>query len=425
MRYVNFEKLESKSGIKTYLMDLPYTNTVAVGLLVKAGTRDEIWPEEAGLAHALEHVVYQGTEKFPTSEKLSELLDDVGGYDEAWTDKESMFFYCRVPAKEKARAFISLGEIINRPLIPEEKVQTEMKNIIEELRMYKDQPYDYLNDQLALPAVYGDHPGSRQVIGTEKSLRSFKREDFLRFKDKFFHPANFTFIIAGNIDDEDVLELIEDNFPFVSKKTENERVPEIIKPNPRKIFTYKKELNQVHLMLAAEIPGARDSHTKSLEMFSSMLSGGWSSPLIQEIRNANGLCYEISSGIDKMTDAGMFYVYIGTDPTRYQQAIDLSLQIIEKSKNDKDLLEKAKKIITGKLVMNFENTEEIINLAAQDIVENGEPRNYKGLKGEIDSISIKDIEEAVNLYLSPDKLKQIILMPKPETTPQETKDSQK
>ena len=124
---------------------------------------------------------------------------------------------------------------------------------------------------------------------------------------------------------------------------------------------------------------------------------------------------------DKMTDAGMFQIYIGTDPERYKQAIELTLEIVEKNKNNKELLERAKKIALGKLVMGFENTDQIINLAAADIIERGEPKNYKTLKQEIESISIREVEEAVNAFLTPDKIKQVILMPKPESQPAENK----
>ena len=412
MRYVNFEKLETKSGMTIYLMDLPFTNTVAAGVLVKAGTRDENWPEEAGLAHALEHMVYLGTEKFPESESLNSYLEDVGGSGEAWTDKESMFFYNRVPAKEKERAFVSLGEIINKPLFPEKEILTEAKNILEEIKMYKDQPYEYLSEELVLPIIFGDHPGSRIIAGTEKSVKSFRQPDFLRFKEKFLHPANFTFIIAGNIDDDDAIKLVEENFPGSKIKPENTRKIQAAEPNQKNVFIYKKELNQTNLMLAAPISGSRERSTDALKLFSTMISGGSSFPLYQEIRNQHGLCYDINSDVDKMTDAGMFYIYIGTDPESYKQAIDLSLEIIEKNKNNKNLLERAKKIQIGKLIMDFENTDQIINLAATDIIEKGEPKNYKSLKQEIESVSIKEIEEAVNAFLTPDKIKQIILTPK-------------
>ncbi len=421
MRYVNFEKLETTSGMTVYLMDLPSTNTVAAGVLVKAGTRDENWPEEAGLAHALEHMVYLGTEKFPESQSLNSFIEDVGGSGDAWTDRESMFFYHRVPAKEKERAFVSLGEILNRPLIPEKKILTEAKNIVEEIKMYKDQPYDYLSEELVLPIIFGSHPGSRTIAGTEKSVRSFRREDYLRFKEKFFHPANFSLIVAGNIDDDDTLKLAEENFPSKKIKPENQRKTEAAEPNHKNVFIYKKELNQTNLMLAAAISGSRERSTDALEMFSTMISRGFSFPLYQEIRDRHGLCYEINSGVDKMTDAGMFHVYIGTDPERYQQAIELTLEIIEKNKNNKELLERAKKIALGKLVMGFENTDQIINLAATDIIERDEPKNYKTLKQEIESVSIREVEEAVNAFLTPDKIKQVILMPRPEPQLEENK----
>ncbi len=411
MKDLNFEKLITSTGVPLYVMYLPHSNTVASGVLVKAGTRDEIWPQEAGLAHALEHMVFQGTKNFATSEKLAAYIEETGGDIDAWTWKEGTFYWNRLPTKYKERSTFVLAEMINEALIPKEKIPIQMKSIVEEIRRAKDNPLRYLYE-LAEPFLYSRHPLSKMTLGTEESVLKFERKHFIEFKKRYYDPVNFIFIIAGSINAHSALELFEKNFPKKKIISENVREKLYLTDSKQRKLIHKKELEQVHILLVAPVGEANGKLTKAVSLFTTMISGGMSFPLFQEVRDKRGLCYAIGASVTKFSDVGKFDLYIGTNPKHYQEAIDVSLAVINENKNNELLLQKAKSVELGNLALQYENTGAIINIAAHDILEDKKPKGYSELQKEIESITIKDIEKAVDTYLKPEDIRQVLLVPK-------------
>lgn len=411
MKDLNFEKLITTTGVPLYVMYLPHSNTVASGVLVKAGTRDESWPEEAGLAHALEHMQFQGTKRFPTSEKLSAYIEETGGVLNAWTFSETTFYWSRVPEQHKEKSILLLSEEINYALIPEEKVAIEMLNIIEEIRRSKDNPESYIDD-LSQAFLYGSHPLGKTTLGIEESVRLFQRDHFIKFKDRLYDAANFVFIAAGNIKPEESLALFEQYFTAKPKLKENKRSFQPLKETKERKYVLPKETEQVHISLRAPIGASDEATSKSIDLFTTMISGGMSFPLFQEVRDKRGLCYAIYAQTTRFSDVGNFLIYVGTDPKRYQEALETISEVIEKAKTDEKLLKKAKGVEIGRLALKYESTGSIINEAALQISQLGKPIGYKELVEEIESITIADIKKAVDQYLKPDDLRQVFICPK-------------
>lgn len=407
---LNFSQTITKSGVPLWTLTLPHSNSVAVGVLVFTGTRDEIWPQEAGIAHALEHMHFQGTESFLTSQEVAAYIEETGGSLNAWTWKEMTFYYSQVPADYADRAVYILSEQLRKSLFPDSKIQIEMKNIVQEIRRKKDNPREFVQ-VLANQHLYNNHFLSRDTLGTEESVLSFKKENFVSFKKRYYNPVNYNFIIAGKINPEKALNLFNKHFPLEEKMNSNERInQELITLNTRQLIK-NKDIEQVHLVLSASIGKASEKNSLYLDFFRDMISGGSSFPLFQEIRDKRGLCYTVFAGINKWSDIGRFYVYIGTDPKRYREAINATLEVIEKSKSDEKLLEKVKNMKIGDLTLAYEDTGRIINIAARDIAVLGEPKDYEKIVKEIKEVDIDDIEKAVDKYLKPELIFTTMLAP--------------
>ncbi len=156
----------------------------------------------------------------------------------------------------------------------------------------------------------------------------------------------------------------------------------------------------------------RDKESLYLEFFRDMISGGMSFPLFQEVRDRLGLCYQIGASITKRTDVGNFNIYIGTDPKRYKEAINAIIEVIKKSKTSIELLNKVKNLKLGKLMLNYENTQEIIYWVINDILFLGRPRGFEEIKKEIEEVKIEDIEKVVDKYLKPEMIYTTFLAPK-------------
>lgn len=407
---LNFSKTIAKCGSPLWTLSLPSSKTIAAGILVNAGSREEIWPKEAGIAHALEHMHLQGTENFPTQHKFAEYIEETGGTINAWTSKEMTFYYSHLPIAYKERVIRVISEQLNKSLLLEEKIKTEMQNIVQEIRRAYDNHQGYI-EQRSYEFIYKDHPLSKEVLGLEKSVLSFSKDDFISYKKRCYNSANYVFIVAGNIEQKEALNLIDKYFQAENKPQREARKPQKIKSRDNHILIERRDIKQAHLFLNFVAGKAEEKESVHLEIFKDMIRGGMSFPLFQKVRNELGLCYEIWAQFRKWSDAGLFNIYIGADLRRCQEAINATLDVIEKSKSDKSLLEKVKKFKIGRLTINYENAKDIINIAARDIAAVGKPKGYEEIIKEIEEVDIKDIENAVNKYLKPELLYTCILAP--------------
>lgn len=394
-----------------WILPLPQSETVSTGVLINVGVRDEIWPQEAGLAHASEHMHLMGTREFPTSKDISNYIEEVGGVINAWTSKEATFYHNQVPAAHAERAVHLLSQQLRETVFDDKKIVTEMKNIIQELRRENDNP-QWLTRILADEFVYGSHPLSRNVLGTEEAISAFTKESFLSFQKRFYDPANFAYVVAGNITPQKALKLFNNYFPEKAQTKPNNRPAIKLAPAvSHQLIKTKKDIEQVYLVLNALTGKAKDKEATYLDFFCKMISGGMSFPLFQEVREKKGLCYEIWATSMEGSDTGIFFLYMGTDPKRCKEAINASLNVIKKHKSNNALLEKVKKMQIGRLALRYESTADIIELAAFDINSTGKPRGYNQILKEIKEIKIRHIKGVVDKYLKPSLIFKTILAP--------------
>lgn len=406
---MNFIKKITKSGVPLYVLPMPGANTVASGVLVNVGSRDEKMPGEAGLAHGFEHMFCQGSKKFPNKESLFEYIEEIGGVRNAFTWKEMTFFHNQVPFKEFERGVDLLSEQIQYSLIQEEKVSKEMKVVMQELKRRQDNPAIFSYD-LTFEAVFGDHPIGHMTLGKEETLTKFNRESFISFLNRYYNSSNYTFLVAGNIDPAIALDIF--NKYFVLKSGEANARPYLpLSGKPKNPAIFYKKINQAHINLAISIADANLKEKWSLDLFAMMIGYGSSSPLYIEIRDKRGLCYSINANYYWGTDYGLFKIYMATDKEKYQEAINLAFSVLTKNKNTEFLLEKAKKMELGKMARQFENPLDIVVGAASSAIFAKQPFGYQEVEDIIKDISIEDIEKVVNKYLKPEQFTTILLAP--------------
>lgn len=406
----NFIKCETKSGVPLWVLPMPYLDSVSVGVAVNTGTRDEIWPKEAGIAHALEHMHFQGTKDFLNSRAIAEYIEETGGIINARTGREWTLYHCRLPSKYAERAVRIISEQIKNSIFPEEKISVEMKNIIQELHRRNDEPQRYLWE-LSQKFIYNNHSLAKDPLGLEESLQNFKREDFLNFKKRHYDSSNYTFVVIGNIDPKVAVEIFDKYFPEKIEKQPNIRPVENINLSSNRVNVIKKDIQQTHISLSPIISKADDLSWLHLSFYASMISGGMSFPLFQEVRDKLGLCYAVGANTSRQTDFGRFNIYVGTDHKKYKQAVEAIFEIVEKYKKDETLLEKVKNIKLGRLSLNYEHTGEILFQAVNDIVYIGRPRGFKEIKEEIESVTIQNITQSVDKYLQRESFFTTILAP--------------
>lgn len=410
-----WRKIITDLGVPLHIYSIPHANSVTCGVLVNVGTRDERLLEEAGLAHATEHMLFQGTKKFLDSADIGAYIENMGGSINAFTDKEETFFYGDVMAEKYdiERLLHILAEIVMYPTFSGEKIVTEMKNIIQEIRGYKDDPQEHLIT-LARSLVYGEHPLGRNILGTEESVSKFSRQDFVKFHSHYYNANNFDFIVVGRLPNNSeklVVNLFSKYFAGLSKNVPNNRE---IDPyaNSRLIFHHEKRaINQVHIALIAPTVAGTAPAADILNIFSIMIGGGMSFPLFIEVRDKLGLCYSIMAENIRQSDLGSFMVYVSTEIDRYGEAVKKIFDVINDSKRDAVLLERVKKMMTGQLTISYDNPFSILVGATKNIGISGKPRDRKELLEWINGVTISDVERAVNSYLDRDNFTKVFLTP--------------
>lgn len=299
---------------------------------------------------------------------------------------------------------------MRRPLLLHDKIDVEMKNIVQEINRANDDPSSFINEK-AEELLYGSHPLSKRTLGTKESVSFFRQSDFLDWYKTFYHSSNFTFLAVGGIDSIEIKELFNRYFPEKSSSPVNKREHWSVSRIPAGL-TIEKEVEQAHVILGTTVPGASEKDSQVLKVFKTMLCGGTSFPLFQEIRDKRGLCYEISAGSCSWSDAGIFQIYLGTDPKRIEEAEKAIHEVIYQAKTSSFLLENAKQLVRGSLAFAFETPRQLIYSSSMELTFYGKPRGYKERLEEVESVTIEEVEDVVNRYLTPNKIVKVVLLPK-------------
>lgn len=395
---LEFEKAITKCGAPLWVLPMPHTKSVAMGVLVHAGTREEEWPKEAGIAHALEHMLFQGNTRLLDSQAVAAEVENTGGALNAWTSKEMTFYDRMLPASELETGARSLESQIRESLLRPENIVSEMKNIVQEIHMYHDSPSHWCRD-LFETAAYGAHPLAKETLGTEEAVTAFTQNDFRVFMQRLYYPKNYTFIVVGNTTLEEATRAFDRAFTETDSRAKHSRLEDVSSTAEASIIVRERDIKQAHVALGATISGARDDSTKTLEFFEAMLDGGSSFPLFQEVRDRRGLCYTVDADIEPWSDRGLFQIYIGTHADRVHEALDCIHATIESSYTDRKLFERARRFLLGRTAIMFSSPGTILRQAASDIGLLGKPRTLAEIHDEINAETPEKVEKAVEMHL--------------------------
>ena len=410
---MNWRKFSTESGAPLWFMYLPHVENTSIGVLTNVGSRDEKWPEEAGLAHALEHMFFQGsTKSLKTQKAIAKYTESVGGIANAYTDDEETLYFHKIDTGEIARAVKVLGESLFYPRFPNNVIPAQMKVVLQEMADRNDFPDAYLLESWTKKRMAG-HPLSQITIGLKEAVESFKQEDFFRFAKKYYHPKNFTYIAVGSVDPLKIIDLVNTRFPVpaVQEKSKHERQPCALPDEPAEKLVLYKEIEQAHIALASIFPAITEKETYALNIFKVMISGGMSFPFFLEIREKHGFCYSVYAYIQQRSDVTLFGIKMTTLPSNYEKALDLALKIIDREKSNKKLLKRAKALIKGNYSLD-DNTMSILIKAVKRISIYGAPLSFEESVKRYEEVTIDEVADAVNKYLKPENFYTGVLLPK-------------
>ena len=318
---MNFDQITLKNGLRIIGERIPHFRSVSVGFWVGSGSQYET-PDEAGLSHFLEHMVFKGTEK-RTTRQIAEEMDKVGGQLNAFTSKECTCFYAKVVDEHLPLAMDVLSDLVTAPIFDPAELEKEKGVVIEEINMSADDPEDSVHELLML-ANYGDQPVARPILGTEEKIAAYSSEDLRAYWKKMYRPQNTVLALAGNYDWNAVVALAEKLLDKWSPDAFESRAC-TTNPVPVTLLTKEKDIEQIHICLGFPALPIGDERSYELSLFNSVFGGAMSSRLFQKIREERGAAYTVYSYPNAYTDSGMLSVYAGTNPDAAEEVYGLLL----------------------------------------------------------------------------------------------------
>src|SRR3954449_9867581 len=315
------------NGLPLHRVGLDGTRAVTVLVAFDAGARTER-PEENGMAHFLEHLVFKGGEKYDHYKKVNETAERMGGSLNAYTSHDLVAFHITVRAEAAMEAIDLLTDFVGRPLLDAEELDRERGVVIQEIQRYKDQP-SAVAEELIDRAAFGDHPLGRTVLGPEEHLRTFTREAIVAFRERRWSGRRAGAFLVGNLDhlpQDGAVHDLAGRFPALSAPEPFEPAPEF---SPQKLVE-QRDTNQSHLRMLYR-PDL-DVHDRSLRaafaIYATLLGGSMGSRLFDEIREQRGLCYSIYAVDHASADVGVLQLGAGLDSSKCIEAYTRMREIV-------------------------------------------------------------------------------------------------
>jgi predicted Zn-dependent peptidase len=348
---------------------MPHTRSVSIGFFVGAGSRYED-DAAAGASHYLEHVLFKGTEKRPEPQLISGAIEGVGGILNASTDREATIYYCKVARDHFPLAFDVLSDMLLHPLFAADEVERERNVIIEELSMTYDQP-DAFADLLIDQTLWPDQAMGRDVGGSKESVGAISRKALVDYHAKQYVPNNVVVSVAGNITHAEVMEAVSD--AMGEWESGSPLGWEAVRPAPggTRISLGTRKTDQAHVCLAMDGVSNQAPDRYIVDMMNAVLGEGMTSRLFMEVRERQGLAYEVHSSAMHYLDCGAFVVYCGVDTSKVDGALKAVLGEFEKLCDGvtEEELTRAREFAIGRLDLRLEDTRAVMGwLGGQELL---------------------------------------------------------
>src|SRR6202161_595637 len=354
-------------GLTVITEQMEHIRSASIGIWLETGSRDET-PQSNGISHFIEHMVFKGT-KHRTAEEIARQVDSIGGNMDAFTSKECICFNVKVLDENVPVALEILTDLVLHPTFTAEDIARERGVILEEIKMDEDNP-DYLVHEIFTQNFWKDHPLGKPILGTKETVKKFERAAVLETYSHRFAPRNIIVAAAGHLDHDQFVDLVVKHFEHL-KPAQNgfhSPAPKIV---PRIVLRNKKALEQVQLCIG--VPAYPIAHEKRYAgyILNTLLGGGMSSRLFQNIRERQGLAYSIYSDLNPYRDTGCMAVYAGTSLASAAMVVRLVVGELRNLKNTpvpKEELRRAKDQLKGSLVLSLESSmARMSNLARQEM----------------------------------------------------------
>lgn len=407
----DYEIYRLKNGIRVIHNRVSTTKIVHCGLMLDIGSRDESNTNQ-GIAHFWEHMAFKGTRKRKAFHILNR-LESLGGELNAYTDKEKILFYASVRDDYFERSVELLTDITFDSIFPETQIEKERHVILEEMSMYHDDPDDSLQDEFD-GVVFAGHPLGMNILGTDKTIRAFKRKDFRSFIKSHLDTRKIVFSCVGNIPMEQVIRMAEKYLGSVPVSTSKKKRVHFAGYKPKEVIQ-KRPVKQARCALGRTAYSFSDDNRSPFYMLTSILGGsGMNSRLNLALREKHGFVYSIGAQYVPFTDTGLFVISFGTEPSQMKKGIELVKHELKRLRDEPlgvKQLASSKEQILGQIAMAEENNISFMIMMARNLLDQGHVTSLEEIFERVKGTSALKLQELANEMFDESKLSYLIMEP--------------
>ncbi len=396
------------NGVRVITEAMPHVRSVSVGIWVGAGSRRET-PEQNGITHFIEHMLFKGTTS-RSAEDIARSVDALGGNLDAFTAKELVCFNTKVLDQHLSIAFDVLADLVLHPMFREEDIEKEKGVILEEIKMEADSP-DYLVHEIFSSNFWKDHPLGKPILGTPQHVKRFDHAMLQAYYDAVYEPSNFVVTAAGHLTHDGLVELVKQHFESLGPASPAAADP-VPSTHARIALRNKKSLEQVHLCLGVPSYPLPHHERYACYVLNTLLGGGMSSRLFQNIRERQGLAYAVFSELNPYRDTGCLSIYAGTSVESAGKVVESITNEFRQLKQEPvvdEELRRAKDHLKGSLMLGLESTaSRMSNLARQEMYF-GKFFTMDELLESIESVTAADVQRIAQTFFDPKQIALTIL----------------
>ncbi|MFC1836096.1 M16 family metallopeptidase [Thermodesulfobacteriota bacterium] len=396
------------NGLRVITEEVPFMQSVSLGIWVRCGSRYEE-PDVNGICHFIEHMLFKGTDR-RSAYAIAREIDSVGGVLNAFTSKELTSFYCKVIKDKLELAVDLLTDLFLNASFPDEEIEREKQVVCQEIYQLEDSPEDLVHEILGTRS-WGKNPLGQPVLGTVPGLMKLDRETIVRFKNQAYSTTNTIVCAAGNVNHAYLVDLIDRSMGRLTAGPDRQHTPAgSIRPA---VHVLNRDLEQVHVCVGMNGPSAVDESRHAGYILNTILGGGMSSRLFQEIREKRGLAYSVYSFLSSYSDAGLLGVYAGSEPIHFEELLRiLRKETLELSSNiTEDDMRTAKDHIKGNVVLAMESSEARMNRLAKGEYFFGRYIPMEEIVDSLENVTLDHLLQTAEFYLGSGKVNLVAIGP--------------
>jgi predicted Zn-dependent peptidase len=379
-------------GAKLVTAAMPERLSSSVVAMFGGGSRLED-DRLAGVSHFIEHLFFKGTRKRPTSKEIADAIEGVGGFINASTDKELTAYWTRVPSEYTELGLDVLFDIVSNSKLDPGDIERERAVILEELKMYQDQPQDHVQNLLE-EMMWPGHPLGRDIAGTQESVSRLTRDDILEYADAHYRLPNVVIGAAGSLDEKDVLGMVRPRLTLPGGLNGHMAA---VAPGPldgAHVKVRRQKTEQAHICLGVRAYSYLHPDRYAIDLLNTLLGEGMSSRLFLNIRERLGIAYDVHSFMQKHRDTGYMAVYLGVDPKKSVEAVHAVMGELRRLCDEEvasDELERAKEFTKGRLRLEMETTNGVAFWLTYQELLLGEINTIDQELALVDAVTVADI----------------------------------